>query len=377
MPVATLSPEDSTRNLPADESYGLLEPVAYFDGAMPTGVTVSHDGRIFVCFPKWGDEVRYTVCEYWKGRLVAFPNEEANRSVPIDPAAAFISVQSVVVDPANRLWILDTGSPRFELTQYGGPKLICVDLEMDAIVKKILFPQDVVLPTSYLNDMRFDLRRGAEGMAFITDSSDTGPNGIIVVDLGTGQSWRRLHDHPTTKAGAPRGCLPVVEGTPFLERSPDGKTQPMKVGADGIAISADGSRLYYCPLISRWLYSVATEALADPWLDDETVAQTINDHGDKGGAGDGLESDAEGNIYATNYEHNAILRRTPDGLWDTVAHDARLLWPDTLSVATDGYIYVTANQFHRQARFHHGKDLRRKPYTLFRVAIGTQPILLR
>jgi sugar lactone lactonase YvrE len=168
-----------------------------------------------------------------------------------------------------------------------------------------------------------------------------------------------------------------VEGTPLLERSPDGATKPLKIGVDGIAISADGTRLYYCPLISRCLYSVDTEALADPYSSDDMVRNTIIDHGDKGGASDGLESDDEGNIYATNYEHNALLRRTPDGLWDTVAHDARLLWPDTLSVATDGYIYVTANQLHRLPRFHHGKDLRRKPYALFRVAIGTQPVLLR
>jgi sugar lactone lactonase YvrE len=112
-------------------------------------------------------------------------------------------------------------------------------------------------------------------------------------------------------------------------------------------------------------------------MDDETVGQTVIDKGDKGGAADGLESDAEGNIYATNYEHNAILRRPPDGIWETVAHDPRLLWPDTLSLATDGYLYVTANQLHRSPRFHQGHDLRRKPYTLFRVAVGTQPVRLR
>ncbi|MDB6121085.1 MAG: gluconolactonase [Pedosphaera sp.] len=377
MAVATLPTEAEPRKLPTDESFGLLEPVTYFDGAMPTGVTVSRGGRIFVCFPRWGDNVKFTVAEVEDGKLVSFPNEGINQPVPGDLAAAFISVQSVVVDAADRLWILDTGSPMFDLTYYGGPKLVCVDLMTDSVVKKILFPTDVVLPTSYLNDVRFDLRRNAEGMAFITDSSDKGPNGIIVVDLATGKSWRRLHNHPSTRAGAPRGCLPVVEGSPLLERKTDGTIKPITMGADGIAMSADGTRLYYCPLISRWLYSVATDALADPWLDDELVAHTVIDEGDKGGAADGLESDAAGHIYATNYEHNAILRRPPHGIWETVAHDARLLWPDTLSLATDGFLYVTANQLHRQARFHQGHDLRRKPYTLFRIPIDAQPVLLR
>jgi hypothetical protein len=30
------------KNLPADEPVAELEPVAHFNGAMPTGVTVSH-----------------------------------------------------------------------------------------------------------------------------------------------------------------------------------------------------------------------------------------------------------------------------------------------------------------------------------------------
>src|SRR5919199_5559578 len=125
------------KNLPSDEPVGELEPVAHFHGAMPTGVTVSHQGRIFVNFPKWGDEVAFTVAEIREGRPVAYPDEAFNRTNPNDLAAALVSVQSVVVDPVDRLWILDTGSPMFQPTQCGGPKLVCVDLETDRVVKKI------------------------------------------------------------------------------------------------------------------------------------------------------------------------------------------------------------------------------------------------
>jgi sugar lactone lactonase YvrE len=365
------------QKLATDESLGTLEPVAHFDGAMLTGVTVSQQGRIFVNFPKWGDDVQFTVAELREGRPVAYPNEAFNQTQPDDLAAALVSVQSVVVDPYDRLWILDTGSPMFQPTQYGGPKLVCVDLATDQVIKTILFPQDVALPTTYLNDVRFDLRRAAEGIAFITDSSDQGANGIIVVDLASGASWRKLHDHPSTKAEDWSSFLPVVEGRPFMERQPNGQIKPLTMGSDGIAISADGSRLYYCPLASRKLYSVATDALCDRALDDDAVAATVIDEGDKGGAADGLESDTAGYIYATNYEHNAILRRRPTGEWETIAHDPRLLWPDTMSIATDGYLYVTANQLHRQAKYQQGKDLRQKPYSLFRIRIDAQPVRLR
>ncbi|MDQ3868427.1 MAG: major royal jelly family protein, partial [Thermoproteota archaeon] len=172
--------------------------------------------------------------------------------------------------------------------------------------------------------------------------------------------------------------LPIVEGRPFLEHQQDGSIkQGAGMGSDGIAISADGARLYYSPLGSRKLYSVATDALADRSLDEREVAATVTDEGDRGGASDGLESDAAGHIYSTNYEHNAILRRRLDREWETVVHDPRLLWPDTMSLAVDGYLYVTANQLHRQARYQKGRDLRRKPYTLFRVRIDSEPVLLR
>jgi sugar lactone lactonase YvrE len=366
------------QELPTDEPLGALEPVAYFNGAMPTGVTVSHKGRIFVNFPKWGDDVSFTVAEIRKGETVAYPDESINQTNPADQAAALVSVQSVVVDPVDRLWILDTGSPLFQPTKYGGPKLVCVDLKTDQVSKKILFPQDVALPTTYLNDIRFDLRRGSEGMAFITDSAQKGPNGIIVVDLASEQSWRRLHDHHSVKPEELQTFLPIVEGRPFLERQPDGSVKHgASMGSDGIAINADGTRLYYCPLGSRKLYSVDTNALSDQSLKEQEVGATVIDEGDRGGASDGLESDSAGNIYSTNYEHNAILRRSPDKRWETLTHDPRLLWPDTLSLATDGYLYVTANQLHRQARFHKGKDLRRKPYSLFRIRIDAQPVLLR
>jgi sugar lactone lactonase YvrE len=55
----------------------------------------------------------------------------------------------------------------------------------------------------------------------------------------------------------------------------------------------------------------------------------------------------------------------------------RLLWPDALSVATDGHLYVTANQLHRQARYHRGKDLREKPYSLIHIKLETRPVLWR
>jgi sugar lactone lactonase YvrE len=357
------------QELATERIIGRIETVATFDGPMPTGVTVSNDGRVFVNFPKWGDKVQYSVAEIKNGKAFPYPNTDINAYHEGDSQAnKLISVQSVVVDPTGyRLWVLDTGSIGFAPVTTGGPKLIAVDLKTNSVLTKIVFPSDVVFSTSYLNDVRFDLRRGAQGMAFITDSTSSGPNCIVVVDLASGKSWRRLNDHPSVKPDPQ--FVPVVEGEILELRLPGKPPARFEVGSDGIAISPDGKILYYCPLTSRHIYSVSVDALADQSKTDQEVAGTVKDLGEKGGASDGLESDTQGRVYLSDYEHNAILRRSLDGKIEALVHDPRVLWPDTLSLAADGYLYFTANQVERQPSFHNAHDLRQKPYVIFRVKV--------
>lgn len=362
--------------IPSQKATGELQPVAFFNDAMPTGVTISDKGRIFVNFPRWGDNVAFTVAELIDGKAVAYPNAEMNRALgpAEDPDGHFVSVQSVVVDPKDRLWILDTGSVRFGPVTPGAARLFCVDLTTNKIVQAIVIPAPVAHTNSYLNDVRFDLTRGKAGYAFITDSSSKGPNGLIVVDLARGESFRRLDDHPSVRPVT--GFLPVVEGKPLLNENAKGEKEALRVGSDGIAIGADGKQLFYCPLSSRKLYSVGVDALLDRGMNDEAVSRTVCEVAEKG-ASDGLESDSQGRIYAGDYEHNAIHRLSLSGEHETIVCDPRVLWPDTLSLGGDGYLYFIANQLHRQPGFHGGKDMREKPYVLFRVKVDAQPVRLR
>src|SRR5580698_2150239 len=166
-----------------DRSIGSIEPVFQFFDAMPTGVTVAQDGRIFINFPRWGDEVPFTVGVVQDGKVVAYPDQTMNTFDSARPAETLSSVQSVVVDPANRLWILDTAAPSFSTPVPDGAKLVAVDLATDKVVKTIVLAPTSVLKTTYINDVRFDLRKSKAGLAYITDSSVSGPGAIIVVDL--------------------------------------------------------------------------------------------------------------------------------------------------------------------------------------------------
>ena len=370
--VSTLSfaAAPAPQDLPHETSIGQLEPVFAFYDAMPTGVTVSEQGRLFVNFPQWGDNAPFSVGDIRDGKVVPYPDQAINTPDQKAPAKHFISVQSVVADGQGRLWVLDTAAPKFSAPQPGGAKLVAIDLKSNKVVKTLVFPANVILPSTYVNDMRFDFRSGKEGTVYVTDSSVSGPGAIIVMDIATGKATRRLDGDISTSAD--KRFIPTVEGEAMLARGADGTAKPFGVASDGIALSPDGQTLYFSPLSSRHLYAVPTRLLRDEHVTEAQLSAAVLDMGEKG-ASDGLEADANGAVYASDYEHNGIRKRLADGTWQTIVHDPRAIWPDTLSIGPDGYLYFTANQLNRQAGFHGGKDLRTKPYSLFRVKINAAP----
>jgi sugar lactone lactonase YvrE len=132
------------------------------------------------------------------------------------------------------------------------------------------------------------------------------PEGFLwLLDTGS-LTFPRLRGHHSTHAED--GFRAVIQGV---------VREDYVVGADGIAISPAGDRLYYCPLSSRRLCSISTAALRDRDLPEADVASYVRDHGDKA-ASDGLETDADGAVYATAYEHSAVVKRAADGQWSTV-----------------------------------------------------------
>ncbi|MEH2247782.1 L-dopachrome tautomerase-related protein [Nostoc sp.] len=377
--IVETNPNTPIPSLPTDKAIGNLEIITLFYDPMPIGVVVSKQGRIFISYPRLvDDDIKFTVAELKQphqknGNPVPYPNAEIHYSDSAPTSKRLLSVQGITLDARDRLWLLDHAKIKQNPVPPGGPKLVGIDLETDQIFQKIIFPESVASVNSTLNDVRVDLRWGEQGMAYITDSSEEGPNGIVVVDLASGRSWRKLNDHPSTKPVP--DFLPIVEGQPLMVR-PQGKPpKHIYTGSDGIALSGDGQRLFYCPLASRHLYSVSIEALVDEHKPDESVAATVIDHGEKGASG-GMVSDNKNRLYVTNYENNAILRHLPDGTLETVVHDPRVIWPNCLFVAQDGYLYFTVDQWNRNPTYHNGQDLREKPYVLFRISIDAQTVLL-
>jgi sugar lactone lactonase YvrE len=346
--------------------------LAQFDN-VAVGVAVSRSDRVFLSFSRAIDEREpYSLAELVDGQPRLFPAGFSQDAGPPAPDR-LLSVQAVTVDALDRLWILDTAKVGQAPIVPGTPKLVAVDLASNKVVQTIFFPPAVAGPTAMLNDVRIDLGKGKAGMAFLTDSSSEGPNGLVVVDLATGTAMRRLNDHPSTKPDP--GLVATSEGQALIVRQGPDAGRPYRVGSDGIALDPDGHHLYYRPLTSHHLYRVSTDALAAPSVGETDVAATVEDLGDIGFASDGLLEDAQGRLYLTDYENNAIRRRNRDGSIAVLAKGDQLLWPDSMSLRSDGTLIVTTTQIERSPRLR-GSDQRIRPFTVWQLATDGQPLFL-
>ncbi len=331
-----------------------LVEVARFDHQV-TGVTVTPTGRIFVNFPRWSEDAPVSVAEVVNGRAVPYPdagwnswrNVNKNQTTPGDH---FVCVQSVVADKRGNLWVLDPAAPNAERTIKGGPKLVRIDLATNRVAQVIALGEDVAPPSSYMNDVRF----APDGRtAYITDS---GKGALVVVDLASGRARRVLDGDSSTQLE--KDVVVKTDGRPL--RRPDGRGP--EFNADGIALSPDGSRLYWQALTGRTLYSIATAdltAMPASALPSRVRREGVN------GVADGLEIDARGTMYVTAPEADAVKVRR-GGQVTTLVHDARLRWPDTMSVAADGTVYVTASHIQDSAWFKPEQGPR-LPTALFKI----------
>ncbi|GIZ46694.1 hypothetical protein CKM354_000981100 [Cercospora kikuchii] len=391
-----------------------LEIVHYFTGQWPTGIAVSAKGRKFACYPA-GLDIANTyngiIPTMQVGELTsedsetAYPNATYNMSpggavnrLSIPPVTKgdrdhLLGVQSVIVDSKDTLWILDTGrvqdlsnpiSPMLRATVPGGPKLVNIDLNTNQIIQTIIFNTDLVKPDSYLNDVRIDRNpnlsnTSGKGAAYITDSSVEGNNAIIFVDLGTGKGTRL----PLRETKAIFGSVPYVWGEPMYQIT--GLTSAIKpsyitFGSDGIAISPDGSTLYFSVIGGRFLYSVPTATLRSGNL--ANAQSAVKNLGEKG-ISDGLETDSNGIVYNGQVENNGITMYNPATTFSTMfVRDPRINWVDTMSIAEDGYLYFTVNQLNYLNAIYPGQglplvDRRKKPYVAFRAKLPNRGTKIR
>lgn len=330
-----------------------LREVARFDHQV-TGVSVAKDGRIFVNFPRWTEDTAVSVGELRDGKVVPFPDERWNewRNARKDELSAidhWVCVQSVVVGPNGNLWVVDAAAPAMGAVVQGGQKLVEIDLKTNKPARTIAFDMDVAPQGSYLNDVRFS----PDGKtAYLTDSGALGS--LIVVDLESGKARRVLDGDRSTQPD--KTVTVTYDGAPL--RRPDGRG--VEFASDGIALSPDGATLYWQAIKGKTLYSMPTSSLTG-WITSAVVPGAIADQSLSGkvetvgenGPADGLIiSRADGRMYVTSPQDDAIKVRDLSAKGSpltTLIQDKRLRWPDTFSEGPDGTIYVTTSRIQDSA----------------------------
>ncbi len=326
------------------------------------GLGVSSDNRIFVSFPNRTASNDYAVAEVVGGKLLAYPDTAWNTNVG-DERKRFVNAQALHVDARDNLWVLDSkpvSGPVVEQesknSAEGYFKLVKINLSTNRVEKEYYF-DSLDKRFSSLNDVNVDIERG---VAYL---SDPGLKAIVVLDLITGTSRTLLRDSFATKAD-PNVVL-SYEGQPM--QSPDGTL--FKSDVNGIALTKDNRYLYFKPINKVNLYRIETRSLVDTRLDDIELASKVEDQGATT-VSHGLIADAQDNIYMTSSLDYSVKYKTPgDGLLHTLVQDARLIWPDSLGVGNDGYLYITAAQYQRDPYWNNGREGTVYPYQLYKVRL--------
>ncbi|KAA8611944.1 major royal jelly protein [Pyrenophora tritici-repentis] len=278
-----------------------MEEYHYYHTQWPIGLAISSTGRFFATYTRGtyaytlGEAVNKTAEKPYPSLSHQVPVSQLNTSwsdIPFgsNNSTGLISVQALYITPASALrpetlWVVDTGrptihdadgTPSMPYAAPGGPKILAISLDNDTVYATYTFPVSVHYPDSYMNDIRLDLRPSVTasggGIVYIIDSSDEGRPGFIMLDLGTGQSWRRLTQDAM---------------------------QTLREGNDGIQISPDGETIFYSPLTSNKLYSIPASFLRAPPspLADIAAQNAIAHLGGRGGNANGFEGDDHGRVY--------------------------------------------------------------------------------
>jgi len=141
-----------------------------------------------------------------------------------------------------------------------------------------------------------------------------------------------------------------------------------KSNVNGIAITKDNKFFYFRPINSMHLYRVETKHLADAKLTADELAKYVQDLGETGVC-HGMEADIAGNIYLTSSTDYSIKYFTTNGELITLVQDSRLIWPDSLGIGSDGYLYFSCAQMNRLPQWNDGMNKTSYPYRIYRVKL--------
>jgi sugar lactone lactonase YvrE len=317
----------------------------YWKGAMPAGFKVDSQGNYYLSVPRWAHGIPATVNKVvlvdGKPLLQPYPSEAMNE---IGNPNALQSVLGWEIDELDRAWFLDQGHVEDAPCTEGMQKIVCWDLKKNELVLNIPIPNEIAsFKASFLNDLVVDNKNG---FIYIADSgiyTDPLEGGLIIYNMKTGKLRRVLHQHVSTQ-DVPGYWFKIAGKSIWPDK-------PMRTGADGIALSADRSTLYWCALTARHLYCMETALLQDFSIPEEKIEAAVVDLGNKGTNTDGMCADNQGMIYYTMLEGQGIGVFNPaDKTFQPIITDERMVWVDGMTFDRKGNLIFNNNRLHELFR---------------------------
>lgn len=163
---------------------------------LPLGVDRWRD-RLFITMPRWKNGVPASLS--WlplpavepSPPMIPYPSL-AHHADPLAPdCTKLMSVYRIWVDECARLWVLDAGivNATIKINPVCPPKVVAFDLHTDRMVYSYELPDDQVKQDSLHSNIVVDIRHGqcSEAYVYVTD---VWRNGIVVISLAAGRSWR-------------------------------------------------------------------------------------------------------------------------------------------------------------------------------------------
>jgi len=327
------------------------------------GVSTTPDGRLFILYARVDGSTGPQVAEWHNNSTpTPYPTAQWNAyTVGADVSSHLIRTNSQRIGYDGNLYLVDTGSPSFgqPVLLPNGPKIVQVNLTTNT-VSRVYNLGNVTLATSLIDDIRFN---PAAGLAYITDA---GVPALIVLDLASGEARRVLEDDPSTM-----GTMPVSAEGKLLHNSMGGFEY---IYADQHEVSPDGQYYYYQPSCGG-MSRIKTQYLNEAFYN-SSFASVLSQYPEPyvlTPSTGGTAIDADGNIYSSDTDRQAIIKIAPNGTWTTLVQDSRLLWVDAMWVDTYGKLWMPAAQLNRGTPFNNGTSYVKKPLYVYTIDIGVGP----
>jgi len=298
---------------------GTLELVLESD--QPLGnVVVGPGERVFFTLNPAADPEGGKLFEWVDGQPVPFPAVEQQDALLDTPLG-------LDFDSDGHLWVIDPARHG-----WGQARLLEFDIETGEVLFSFDIPRTAAPRGSFLQDLAIS----PDGdWVYIADAGTYSRRpAIVVVETAVKRAHRMLESHATVLA------------QDFLIRNQIRSMSwyrgyvSMKQGVNGIAMSDDGAWLYYAAMNHEAVHRVPPAILHNPNIDIIPISVEIQTVSGKP-LSDGIEVDAQGNVYIADIEHQAIHRHNPLLGRETLIKDSRIRWADQLDLGPDGALYIT------------------------------------